>query len=210
MTRPRRATLLSVAFLVALFLLTTLTAPRWSSLLRRQGPEENEESPSPAASIAPEARVVGSGTARLFFAAGDRPGLLIEERALPPSAELSSQVRLVAQFVLEGPKTPLRATFPPDARVLDAFLSPRNVAIVNLSKEAAAQDTGTDGELLAVYSLVDSIISSLPSVKKVQILVDSSPAETLGGHVDISSPLAADLSVLASEPEPVRSSAPHP
>jgi germination protein M len=196
----RTRTLVTAAALVALFLLVTLSAPFWSGLLRTPAGgatpgEYNDDAaePAPAAST--------PTTARLFFlsTASDRPGLLIEERALAPAPDLSHAVRLTAEAVLAGPQgqAELRPTFPAGARVLDAFVTPRGIAIVNLSKEAAAPGRGTDGELLTVYSLVNSLISSFPSLKRVQILVESSPTLTLGGHVDLSRPLPADLSLMA-------------
>ncbi len=198
-SEPRGRIFVTAAALLALFLLVTLSAPFWSGLLRTPAggatPGEYDEAaePAPAAS-APT-------TARLFFlsAASDRPGLLIEERALAPAPDLSHAVRLAAEAVLAGPQgqAELRPTFPAGAKVLDAFVTPRGVAIVNLSKEAAAPGRGTDGELLTVYSLVNSLISSFPSLKRVQILVESSPTLTLGGHVDLSRPLPADLSLMA-------------
>jgi spore germination protein GerM len=212
LTPTQRNTLLSIALLGALFFGITLSAPYWSAALRipvetgsagEQGEETGDE-PSTAATASPT-------VARLFFAATDRPGLLIEERNVPFSADLSHQVRLVVEEVLKGPTGGLRATFPSEAKVLDAFVTPRGIAIVNLSKEAVVNGRGTDGELVAVYSVVNSVISTFPSLKRVQILVESSPTLTLGGHVDLSRPLAADTSFLAvDEAGPSPSTPPQP
>jgi hypothetical protein len=71
---------------------------------------------------------------------------------------------------------------------------------------------GSTEELLAVYSIVDSIVINLPAVRRVQILIRGEPVDTLAGHVDISRPLAADASLLLDlgaelSPEPVDPSA---
>lgn len=198
MTPERRDRAISIAALVALFLLVTLSAPRWSSLLRRPAGADTAGAiggePAAAVSASPIATQI---SARLFFAATDRPGLVVEQRGLPFSTDMSRQVRLVAEEVFKGPSGGLRRTFGSEARVLDTFVTPRGVAIVNVSKGAMVPGRGTDGELLAVYSLVNSLVTTFPSLKKVQILVESSPTLTLGGHVDLSRPLAADATLLA-------------
>lgn len=205
MTAWRASRIPGVVALVVLFVAVTFSAPYWSELLRRspEGPVEEPQEP-PAA--APSAAATPAQTpARFFFAAAGGPGLVVEERFLPFSTDLSKQVRAVADAVVAGPSgPPLRATFPPGAKVLDAFVTPQSIAIINLSKEATVGGRGTDGELVAVYSLVNSVISTFPSLRRVQILVESQPALTLGGHVDLSRPLAADTTLLNmnSAPEP--------
>jgi hypothetical protein len=39
---------------------------------------------------------------------------------------------------------------------------------------------------------------NFPAIRRVQILVDDHPAETLAGHVDLSRPLTPDMTLLAS------------
>jgi hypothetical protein len=46
--------------------------------------------------------------------------------------------------------------------------------------------------------VVNSLSTSFPAVKRVQILVEDKPAETLAGHVDLTRPLPPDLTVLAA------------
>jgi hypothetical protein len=84
------------------------------------------------------------------------------------------------------------------------FVSARGTAYVDLSKEAAAGGaTGSLGERLSVYALVDSITANFPAIRRVQILVDDKPAETLAGHVDLSRPLPADMTLVAVEAPPL-------
>ena len=54
---------------------------------------------------------------------------------------------------------------------------------------------GSTGELLAVYSLVNTL-TQLPQVAAVQILVEGEVVDSLFGHVDVSSPLVADPSLV--------------
>jgi hypothetical protein len=54
-------------------------------------------------------------------------------------------------------------------------------------------------EVLAVYSLVNTLVENFSDVKQVQILIDGNESETLAGHVDISRPLMSRIQLLAGD-----------
>ena len=86
----------------------------------------------------------------------------------------------------------------PDGTTLRAFyLTANGDAFVDLSGTAAtAHPGGTTAELLTVYSIIDTIATNLPSVKRVQILVDGMEVDSLAGHVDLRHPLEPDLGLV--------------
>jgi hypothetical protein len=186
------------------------TAPRWARHLR-QPIEALEEEPSAEGSEAtpapPSSADPGGDAAqrtisvKLFFEAADRRGLVPEERSVTLHADLAEQIRVVTEELIRGSQQGLLAPLPPETQVLDVFVTARGVAYVDLSKEVrGGQLGGAEAELHAVYAVVDSIIENFPAVRRVQLLVDDRPAETLAGHVDLSRPLAADLTLLAPAP----------
>ena len=66
---------------------------------------------------------------------------------------------------------------------------------------------GSDEELAIVASLVDTTLQNVADTTRVRILVNGEPAETLGGHVDLTRPLLFLRSVIEppgsrSPPEP--------
>ena len=198
--RPSRATVLIGLGLAALLTIVVLAVPRVSRLLTRTVPEDE-----PAAEEARPAREdEGAGRAertinvKLFFQAADRPGLVMEERTVPFSSDLGTQLKAVVSELIQGSKSGLVATLPPETKVLEVFVSARGVAYVDLSKEASSGTAGSHDELLSVYSIVNSLTANFPAVKRVQILVDDRPVETLAGHVDLTRPLSADMTLLAS------------
>lgn len=192
------ADVLIAAGLLGLLGLTSATAPRWSRFLRQPLPAGESDgyvpdsAPAPAASAAQRTIQV-----KLFFEVRQGDGLTVEERAVPFSPDLAHQVELLVEALLAGPQGDLVAPLPPEARVLGAFVTRSGVAYVNLSKEAQAVLVGSHAELLSVFALVNSVTANLPAVKRVQILIDGRPADTLAGHVDLGRPLAADMSLLA-------------
>jgi spore germination protein GerM len=209
----RRANLLTVLGLLGLLVLVSATAPRWARLLTRPLPVAAEEAePVPAlppdltsatASKQPEA--VKHISVKLFFQSPER-GLVIEERAVALSGDLGQQLRSALEELIKGSGAGLLPTLDPATKVLEVFVSARGIAYVDLSKEVTAgQPGGSEAELITVYSIVNSLTASFPSVKRVQILVDDHPAPSLAGHVDLSRPLLPDMTFLAAaslEPVP--------
>lgn len=200
----RTANVVTVAGLVSLLAVVTLTAPRWARFLTRPvGGAEEEAAETASSDGAPAkeeaaAEVERKINVKLFFQAADRPGLVIEERAVAFSTDLSRQLRGVVEELVRGSKIGLGPTLAPETKVLDVFVTPRGIAYVDLSKEAVAGHRGgSEAELMTVYSVVNSLTTSFPAVRRVQILVEDRPAETLKGHVDLTRPLPPDMTVLA-------------
>ncbi|MET0554853.1 MAG: GerMN domain-containing protein [Vicinamibacteria bacterium] len=199
----RQANLLSVLGLVLLLVLVALTAPRWARWLQRPVPAQEDDAATPASPSAEEAASAAapqrSINVKLFFQAADRPGLLIEERPVAFSTDLSRQIRAVVEELIAGSKSGLLPTLAPEARVLEVFVTARGVAYVSLSKEAAqATGQGSEAELVTVYSVVNSLTVNFPAIKRVQILLEDKPAPTLWGHVDLTRPLPPDMTLMAS------------
>ena len=190
--------------LVGLLATVSATAPRWARVLRRplqtsemEGREPEPSSSAPAAS--PSAEAQRTINVKLFFESNQAPGLALEERAVPFSSDLATQIRTLLEELAKGSTAGLGPTLAGTTRVLEVFVTARGVAYVDLSKEARDSVTGgSDEEQATVYSVVDSITASFPSISRVQILIENEPATTLAGHVDLSRPLAPDLTLLAA------------
>jgi spore germination protein GerM len=217
---PRRANVLVALSLILLLGVVSFTAPRWSQWLRRPLPAADlaperagEAAPSRQAEAArePDRKI----SVKLFFPAGDRPGLVIEDRTVSFSNDLSQQLKVVVEELARGSQIGLGRSLPEGTRVLEVFVTARGVAYVDLSKEAATPTgLGSDDELITVYSVVNSLTSNFPAVKRVQIVIEDRQVPTLAGHVDLTRPLAADMTYLAAatltpaaSPEPAAPSA---
>jgi hypothetical protein len=128
----------------------------------------------------------------LFFEGPEM--LLVREMrnvALPenPGGALS----IVARELLKGSANAgVPKIFPADTVVRAAFLLPDGTAFIDLGGPTLAQGwgTGSHEELMAVYSVVQTVTTNFPEAKRVRILVNDEPAETLAGHVNLSHALA--------------------
>jgi hypothetical protein len=197
---PRQANLLTAVGLGALLVAVSLTAPRWAALLREPLTVfEGDEADLDASAAAPD----GAGEAaarrisvRLYFEAPEGNGLLSEEREIAFSDDLTVQLRTLVEELVRGPTSGLLSTLPPQTRVLEVFVTARGVAYVNLSGEATGLPGGSRSELLAVYSVVNSLVINFPAVSRVQILVEDRMVPSFSGHVDLSRPLPADMTLV--------------
>jgi spore germination protein GerM len=95
---------------------------------------------------------------------------------------------IVARELLKGSANAgVPHVFPRDTVVRAAFLLPDGTAFVDLGGPTLTQGwaTGSHEELMAVYSVVQTVVTDFPTVKRVRILVNGEPAETLAGHVNL-------------------------
>lgn len=128
---------------------------------------------------------------RLYYE-GPQMLLLAEPRniALPESP--AAALPVVVRELLKGPAvaTSLRL-LPPDTVLRGAYLLPGGVAIIDLGGPTltAGWSVGSHLELMAAYSLVHTASANFREVREVRLLVNGSPAETLGGHVALTMPL---------------------
>jgi hypothetical protein len=200
----RSADLLTGLVLVALLLSVSLSAPRWARLFRapvpvaaEEGAPPGEQAPS-AGGAAPE--VQRTISVRLFFESAQAPGLVLEDREVAFSPDLARQIRTVVEELAKGPRpeSGLLATLPPEARVLDVFVSARGIAYLDLAQATRPLGEGSGEELRSVYSIVNTVTTNFPAVRRVQILIEDKPVPSLAGHVDLSRPLPPDMTLLAA------------
>lgn len=135
----------------------------------------------------------------LYFADSDGRRLSIERREVT-GENLEDLFGRVIEELLRGPSEGTRLrTLPEAARVRTIFFR-EGTAWVDL--DGAARDEhpgGTWTEVLAVYSIVNTLVENFTEVERVQILIDGSESDTLAGHVDISVPLESRIQLLAGE-----------
>lgn len=128
----------------------------------------------------------------LFFE-GPEMLLVRETRNLALPENPAGALSIVARELLKGSANAgVPHIFPRDTVVRAAFLLPDGTAFVDLGGNTLSQGwgTGSHEELMAVYSVVQTITTNFPEAKRVRILVNDAPAETLAGHVNLSRSLA--------------------
>lgn len=128
--------------------------------------------------------------------------LVAEDRSIPYHETLLTQAKEVLNALIAGPQQKLVASIPPGVRLLDIMVSKDGTAYVDFSGEIVSNHQGgSAGEMVTVYSIVNTLTTNFPQIHGVQILVDDHSVETLNGHLDLSRPLKPDLSLARQEQE---------
>ena len=92
---------------------------------------------------------------------------------------------------------PLRRVIPADTRLRALYIDTQGTATLDLdSAFARGLSAGSADALLAVWSLVNTLAVSFAEVRQVKLLVEGEERRDLGGHLDLSRPLSADMSLL--------------
>ncbi len=144
--------------------------------------------PPPAAAADP---AVPKIKATLYFASEDGLRLVPTEHDVPLAEGVVAQARAILEVQLSAePPAPLVSTIPKGARLRGIFVSQRNEAFVDLDPIiTTAHGGGSHQELMTVYTIVNALLTNLPSLQEVQILIGGQEVDTLAGHVDLRRPL---------------------
>lgn len=131
---------------------------------------------------------VAMRTVSLYY---ESPDLLLapERRNLPLPENPAAALDVVMRELLKGSaNAAVPRLLPADTIVRGAYLLPDGTAFVDLGGPTLSQgwSTGSHQELMAIYSVVQTVTANFPEAKKVRMLVNGEPAETLAGHISLS------------------------
>ncbi len=134
----------------------------------------------------------------LFFPGRDDGKLQPEERDIPRPAGAGAALKAIFAELQRGPaRMDLVAPLPEKIQLRNAFLLPDGEVVLDLSVDSGLS-FGSQEELTIVASLVDTVLQNVAETRSVRILVNGEPAESLGGHVDLTRPLLYLRGELAS------------
>jgi germination protein M len=191
MTRRAAAVLLLVlaAMVGGLLLLSrerSAPSERRRRLFLRQTPVA---APTPASEQAAPVTPVETVRVTLFFPGAEDGKLRPEERDLPRPAGAGAFLKTLFAELQKGPtQTGLVRVVPERIGLRTAFLLPEGEVVLDLAVDAGLS-FGSAEELAIIASLVDTVLQNVADTSRVRILVNGEPAETLGGHVDLTRPL---------------------
>ena len=139
-------------------------------------------------------------TATLYYASADGRALVQIRREVVLAEGVVPQGREILSAQLQGAPSPYMSVIPEGTTLRAFYVTERGDAFVDLSLEASVRHPGgSSAELLTVYAIVNAVTANLPTVQRVQILINGMEADTLAGHVDLRRPLQQDLSLVRSE-----------
>ncbi len=120
-------------------------------------------------------------------------GRLYENMGSAPSVEKGGVKGKERMLVLaEDTINTLLAQY--DARLLDLYLDREGVIYMDFSDDLKKNyHMDISQELNFLSSLFNGIRSSVPRLKAMKILIEGKELESLGGHIDISKPIGAEI-----------------
>ncbi|MGA7617457.1 MAG: GerMN domain-containing protein [Thermoanaerobaculia bacterium] len=149
-----------------------------------------------------EANKVATRAVTLYFESPDLVLVPEKRNVALPESDVAAVSTVVRELLAGSSNAAVARSFPKDAALRGAFLLSDGTAIIDLGGDTLATgwNTGSHEELMAVYSLVQTLMDNFPSVKRVRILVNGQPAPTLAGHVAIDHALKPLTWLVAAQP----------
>lgn len=133
----------------------------------------------------------------LYFSNPEGEYLVGEKRKILKKKELREEARELLGELIKGPSGKLIPTLPPRTKCLNVLVNEKGLAKVNFNQSLIKDHPGgSSAEILTAYSIVHSLTQNYPEIKKVQILVDGRPIETLSGHLSLKNPLSPNPSLI--------------
>ncbi len=143
-------------------------------------PEEEEQETSEVESVV-----------YLYF--GTEEGYLRKEARTISGLPTAERGRELIEELIQGSQAEddTLDVIPKGTEILNyTYVEEEGLAIVDLSEHIHGA-TGSMGELLAVYGIVNTL-TELPGIEKVKILVEGEEVETISGHIYLRDPLTRD------------------
>ncbi|MDH3402041.1 MAG: GerMN domain-containing protein [Acidobacteriota bacterium] len=165
-------------------------------LWTRRGPEADASAPAGR----PESVAAIAGSVTLYFP-GDDGRLHAETRALDTDTEAGELARRVVANLIGGPEGEgLFAPLPATTEITSSFLGADGTLYLDLSsaEHALPPVAGSQRELLAAYSLVNSVCGNVPRIRGVALLWNGEQRVTFGGNLDTTRPLAPDRRLVSA------------
>jgi Sporulation and spore germination len=202
--RPLPAAAIAGIAIIAAWILF-IALPRWYGAK----PASGATPAAPAASPSGAERKIN---ATLYFITEDGMYLVGVQREVPFGDQLVEQARRIVIAQLGAAPEPYATAVPTGTTLRGIYVSEHECdsnrsackrdAFVDLSSEARTRHTGGAlDELFTIYAIVNAVTVNLPTISRVQILVDGKEVDTLAGHVDLRHPLEKNLKWVRTEKE---------
>jgi len=140
------------------------------------------------------------GTVTLFFPGSDGR-LHPEVRGFETGIDNAEFARRIVTGLLSGPDSEgLFAPLPRSTRIGSVVVSADGTLYLDLASTEHARPpvTGSERELLAAYSLVNSICTNVPGIRNVVLLWNSQQLKTFAGNLDTTRPLSPNARLVSA------------
>lgn len=131
------------------------------------------------------------GSVKLYFATKDGMALQAENWKIS-----GDKLRGAVEGLIAGPKDASHLPTIPKEVTLLSYKVQDDICTINFNQKMVTNHWGgSSGELLTVYSIVDTL-TQFPGIKRVQILIEGRKVDTLTGHLMLSESIRPDLTLI--------------
>jgi hypothetical protein len=139
----------------------------------------------------------------LFFSDANERFLVPEKRFISKEKEPEEQAQEMVKALVAGSKTGLVGTFPEKAELRSVKMEGGDMLIVNFREGLATNHPGgSAAEMATIYSLTNTLIVNIPSIKRVKILIEGKEKESLKGHIGLKNPFTINQELIAPPAPP--------
>jgi hypothetical protein len=143
---------------------------------------------------APQVRQPASMRTVVLFFVTDGSRLVREARQVEPCSDTGACVKEALDALLSGPLGDYDEALPESA-ALNGVRIEGVTAVVDLNRGFRDDlPAGSSAEMLAVYSIVDTVCSNAPGIERVKLTVEGN-AEARLRHLDLAEPLEPDYTL---------------
>ena len=133
----------------------------------------------------------------LYFSDEEGEYLIGERDKITRRDRVEEEAKELLTELIRGPKGKLIPTLPPQTRLLTLHVDEKGVAKVSFSKAFTADHPGgSSAEIMTVYSIVNSLTTNFPQIKRVQILIEGKEIESIAGHLSLMKPISSKLDLI--------------
>jgi len=167
----------------------------WQDLLKipvdKEKASQKEKNVLPSKNEKSQPVTEQSMTVSLYFADSTGNKLIVEERDI---VKVEGIARKTLEELLKGPTNVESVqVFPDGTRLRDINIKPDGLCIVDLSAEARGV-VNKEQEKLMIYGIANTL-NQFPSVKEVSFMINGEKVDSIGGYMDLSSPLQANYDI---------------
>ncbi len=193
----RRSLWIAAAVLISLVAVAILL---WSKRGGEDGSGETDGVTSPAAEVESPAAEATVDADLYFPGTGGR--LVVERRAVPASDLVEEQIATLVETLIAGPQTSrLRSPLPAGVTVRKVYLVDGGTVFVDLeSRQGSPPSSGSQREMLTVYSLVNTVLANAEAAERLVLLWNGQQPVTFAGHLNTAQPLRVPFDLVASQP----------
>lgn len=172
------------------------------------GPEEAQVEAEARVEIAPDDESPKAALRRLnvliYFPGSAGDGLVGEPREIFNTTAPGDRAKQILADLISGSdeQKNLRAV-PPGTQLRQVYVLEDGTAFVDFSADLKeGMRGGSTEELFTIYAIVNSVVLNIPEIRRLGILIDGEPVETLNGHLDLRRPLPPDPSIIVRSGQP--------